>query len=185
MPTHQGLARAAATPVPISPPEAGQWHGFQLGTLFDIKKGQRLTKAARLPGPTRFVGASEKKNGITDRNDVKPIFPAGCLTVVYNGNSVGYAFYQDEPFFACDDVNVLLPKTPMSRWTQLFIAAVIKHGRNRFTYGYKWTLARMKQTTVRLPADANGDPDWDYMERVMRGLPFSAAVEQHPVAEAG
>lgn len=184
LPTHEGLTRAAGTPVPLSDPNAGEWRDFRLGDLFDIKKGKRLTKAARVPGPTRFVGASEKNNGITDMNEVVPIFPAECLTVVYNGNSVGYAFYQDEPFFACDDVNVLLPKTVMSRWTQLFVAAVIKHGRSRFTYGYKWTLARMKETTVRLPVTANGDPDWDQMERVMRGLPFSAALEERAVPES-
>lgn len=82
-----------------------------------------------------------------------------------------------EAFFACDDVNVLIPKTPMSKWVQLFIATIIKHGRRRFTYGYKWTLARMKTTTVRLPVTGSGDPDWAYMENFMRGLPYSAAVD--------
>ena len=135
-----------------------------------------MTKADRAPGATRFVGASEKNNGITDLADLAPIFPGGSLTVVYNGNSVGNAFFQDQPYFACDDVNVLVPKIPMSRWVQLFIAAIIRHGRSRFSYGYKWTLARMKTTLVRLPSDSDGAPDWAYMESVMKGLPFSAAI---------
>jgi hypothetical protein len=62
----------------------------------------------------------------------------------------------------------------MSRWVQLFIAAIIKHGRSHFTYDYKWTLTRMNATTVRLPVDADGEPDWGYMESFMKGLPFSA-----------
>lgn len=179
LPTHEGLAARAAPSVAFTDPQTAGWVDFALDQLFEVKKGKRLTKAARMPGLTRFVGASEKNNGITDMNDVAPNFPAGVLTVAYNG-SVGSTFYQDEPFFACDDVNVLIPRTPMSKWVQLFIAAVIKHGRSRFTYGYKWTLARMRATTVRLPVTDDGQPDWDYMEAVMRGLPFSAAVDNSP-----
>ncbi|WP_256375535.1 hypothetical protein [Corynebacterium sp. HMSC072A02] len=34
----------------------------------------------------------------------------------------------------------------------------------------------MKKTIIRLPATPTGDPNWDYMERFMKGLPFSAAL---------
>lgn len=176
IPTHEGLARALATPVPLSSPTGCRWFNLPLEAIFEIKKGKRITKADRTPGATRFIGASEKNNGITDFADVAPIFPAGTLTVVYNGNSVGNAFFQERDYFACDDVNVLVPKYPMSRWVQLFIAAIIKHDRSRFTYGYKWTLARMKATIVRLPVDVDGNPDWAYMESYMKGLSFSAAI---------
>jgi len=177
LPTHDGLARAAGGPVPFTDPTGTGWRDFLLQDLFQVKKGKRVTKAERSCGTTRFVGASEKNNGITDLADLAPIFSSGTLTVVYNGNSVGNAFFQNQDYFACDDVNVLVPKYPMSRWVQLFIAAIIKHGRPRFTYGYKWTLARMNATTVRLPVGQDGMPDWIYMEAFMRGLPFSAAID--------
>lgn len=141
------------------------------------RKGKRVTQAARQPGTTPFVGASEKNNGITDYADLDPLHPAGVLTVVYNGKSVGFAFHQPEPFFASDDVNVLYPIQPMSMWALLFIAAVIKHQRPRFTYGYKWTLARMKATSIRLPVTATGASEFSYMETFMKGLPFSAALD--------
>jgi len=175
IPTHEGLARAAAPNLPLGDIEL--WPEFRLGDLFDIRKGRRLTKADRTAGATRFIGASEKNNGITDHSDVRPMFDGGHLTVVYNGNSVGCAFYQDEPFFASDDVNVLRPKTKVSKWSLMFAAAVIKHQRARYTYGYKWTLERMKDTTIRLPATEDGSPDWKFMDAAMRGLPFSAAIE--------
>lgn len=177
LPSHDGLAKSAGEPVAFTDPTGPGWRDFQLQDLFEIKKGRRVTKADRSPGSTRFVGASEKNNGITDLADLAPIFPSGTLTVVYNGNSVGNAFYQDRDYFACDDVNVLVPIYPMCRWVQLFIAAVIRHGRSRFTYGYKWTLARMKTTTVRLPVDSTGNPDWLYMKSFMRGLPFSQVID--------
>ena len=177
LPTHDGLAKSVGRPVALTDPTGPEWRDYQLQDLFEVKKGRRVTKADRSPGATRFIGASEKNNGITDLADLAPIYPSGTLTVVYNGNSVGNAFFQNQEYFACDDVNVLVPKYPMSCWVQLFIAAIIRHGRSRFTYGYKWTLARMKATTVRLPVDVHGDPNWLYMESFMKGLPFSAVVD--------
>lgn len=170
------FAMKEAQPVQTTGIETKAWADFRLGDLFNLEKGQRVTRADRRPGTTRFIGATEKNNGVTDMADLTPNFKGGCLTVVYNGNSVGNAFYQDEPFFACDDVNVLIPKAPMSRLAQLFIASVIKHGRFRFTYGYKWTLARMTTTTVRLPVSSTGEPDWAYMEQFMEALPFASAL---------
>lgn len=173
IPTHDGLARAVDPAVALTDPST--WKPFALITLFEVKKGRRVTKAQRTQGPTRFIGASEKHNGITDMCDLDPIFEAHCLTVPYNG-SVGIAFYQDKPFFASDDVQVLIPKSEMSRWSLLFTAAMIRYERSRFSYGYKWNMARMKTTEIRLPATSAGQPDWEYMDTVMRGLPFSAAV---------
>jgi Type I restriction modification DNA specificity domain len=174
MPTHAGLTAPAGPEVALSDP--GSWRDFTLSALFEIKKGMRLTKAARRPGPVRFIGASEKHNGITDRSDVVPTFSGGQLTVAYNGNSVGWAFYQDRPFFASDDVNVLEPREPVPVPALLFVAAVIKHGKSRYTYGYKWTLERMCNTAIRLPTTPTGKPDWAYMEAYMRSLPFSGLV---------
>ncbi|KQM84627.1 restriction endonuclease subunit S [Agromyces sp. Leaf222] len=173
IPTTAGLQRSLEGHVELTPPV--QWNDFTIEDLFEVRKGKRVTKADRRPGTTRFIGASEHRNGVTDMCDLEPNAPAGTLTVVYNGNSVGFAFYQDEPYFACDDVNILVPRTELSKWALLFAATAIKHERPRFTYGFKWTLERMKHTTIRLPA-RDGDPDWAYAESVMRGLPFSAAI---------
>jgi len=177
VPTVEGLSSAAAEHVELTDPST-EWSEYQLSELFVIKKGRRLTKATRAAGKTRFIGASEFNNGITDMSDVDPVFEGGCLTVPYNGNSVGVAFYQNEPFFASDDVQVLIPSEPLSRWVLLFVAAVIRYDRKRYTYGYKWNMARMMTTVVRLPSATDGKPDWMYMESVMKGLPFSEAIER-------
>ncbi len=173
VPTHDGLSRSMAPDFELSDPQ--DWQHFALEDLFVVKKGRRVTKAQRVPGSTRFIGASEKNNGITDMCDLEPMFEAHCLTVPYNG-SVGFAFYQDQPFWASDDVQVLVPKDNVTRWALLFVATIIRVEKTRFSYGYKWNMARMKKTAVRLPADDEGKPDWAYMDSVMRGLPFSAAV---------
>lgn len=173
VPSHSGLQRSLAPRLGLTDPK--RWVDYPLDDLFTIKKGKRVTKAHRKPGDTPFIGASDSNNGITDWNDIEPIFPAGTITVPYNG-SVGYSFFQNQPYFASDDIQVLIPKQELSHWVLLFISTMIRHEKDRFTYGYKWNLARMKKTTLRLPATPSGDPDWDYMERFMKGLPFSAAL---------
>ena len=159
-------------------PNVEKWRNFRLDQLFDIKKGSRLTKATRQAGTTRFIGASDKNNGITDLVSGTPKFPAGCLTVAYNGNSVGWTFYQDQPFLASDDVNVLIPRDSPSKLALLFIAAVIRHGKSRYSYGYKWNLERMVSSTVRVPVNEDGKPDWVAMEQYMKGLAFSFIASQ-------
>ena len=173
IPSHEGLAASVGTPRDLS--DLSNWADFMLDSLFEIQKGKRVTKADRAPGTTRFIGASDKNNGITDYCNLVPNFDAGTLTVPYNG-SVGFAFYQDQPYFACDDIQVLVPRTHMNKWVLLFIATMVRYEKDRFTYGYKWNLARMRQTTIKLPATPAGNPDWEFMEQYMKGLPFSAAI---------
>ena len=175
VPTHDGLAGAAGPHVPLD--SFTTWAHFRIDELFEVEKGKRVTKASRFPGTTRFVGASDRRNGITDHTALEPMFPAHTLSVPYNG-SVGHAFYQDAPYFASDDVQVLRPKGEISRWAMLFAAVAVRHEKDRFSYGYKWHLERMRSTTIRLPALSDGTPDWEGMERYMRGLPFSAALER-------
>lgn len=151
------------------------WKPFALKKLFAFEKGRRVTSAERVPGNTRFIGASEYNNGITDMCDLTPMFEPHCLTVPYNG-SVGAAYYQDQPFFASDDINVLRPKDPnVSRLALLFIASMIRYERSRYTYGYKWTLARMTETEILLPAIDDSTPDWAAMNEFMREVSGDAA----------
>ena len=91
-------------------PDYLEWTAFRLGDLFVISKGTRLTKAQMIPGEINYIGASSMNNGVTARiGNTDHLFPAGMITVCYNG-SVGESFYQPESFWASDDVNVLAAK---------------------------------------------------------------------------
>lgn len=173
VPSHDALAGTKGTRIELR--NRDTWLDFRLDALFTLKKGKRVTKADRISGETRFIGASDRNNGVTDMCDLEPIFNAGTLTVPYDG-SIGFAFVQDRPYFALDSVNVLIPQTNLDKWALLFIATMIRFEKGRFNYGYKWNLARMKATTIRLPATSEGEPDWKYMSAYMQGLPFSAAI---------
>jgi len=168
-------ADAALLPSDAPPLKIEEWADFRYDSLFDIKKGQRLTKASMKPGSTPFIGAIDSNNGYRQFVNAEPNHEGGTITVNYNG-SVAEAFFQPTPFWASDDVNVLYPKFDMSPFAAMFICALIRKERFRFNYGRKWHLDRMNESTIRLPVTAQGTPDWAAIEIFIQSLPYSSSI---------
>jgi hypothetical protein len=169
-------ANLAAEPGTVALPPTDRWLPFTFDQLFTIKKGQRLTKAEMIPGDTPYVGASDANNGVTARIGQKPIHDAGTISVSYNG-SVAEAFYQPEPYWATDDVNVLYPKgDKLSPEMALFLCSLIRLEKYRFNYGRKWHLDRMREAVLKLPVTSRKNPDWELMQRYVRALPYSSQI---------
>ena len=153
-----------------------QWKEFLMNDVFDIVKGKRLTKEDQLPGNTLFIGATAENHGQTARIGQKPLFPANTITVSYNG-SVGEAFYQEEPYWASDDINVLFLKDAvLNRRLASYLCAVIRKAGKLFYYNQKWNLERMKVTKISLPVTSENIIDWGYMER------YICAMEKRAIA---
>lgn len=152
-----------------------KWADFEIGTIFDVRKGRRLTKRERTPGTTVYVGTAKINNGWVDMIAATPQFPALSITVPYNGN-VGYAFLQPISFCASDDVHVLIPSVTVGVGALLFVCAMIRAERYRFSYGRKWNLERMVGSRLHLPVDPSGEPDWVSMDRFIASRPFSHAA---------
>ena len=166
--------------VPVSTPDlplgTDKWKSFCLGGkegLFTISKGSRLTKAEQREGRFNYVGASAFNNGITNHigNDDQ-LCQAGTISVCYNG-SIGEAFYQDEPYWATDDVNVLTPKFRISPHMAIFITTVIKNESIKYAFNNKWTKELMEKSEIILPAKTDGTPDFEFMERYIKSLSYS------------
>ena len=121
-----------------------------MDALFRFEKGKRLTKEAMIPGNTNFLGAISENNGVREKITADYIWQPNCITVNYNG-SVGEAFYQSEPFWASDDVNILYAKNfwEMNKYIAMFLITVIKANKYRFGYGRKWTIEKMKETIIK------------------------------------
>ena len=166
---------ANTTSIELSPTD--QWKPFSLAELFELKKGKRLTKAQMSAGVTRFIGAIDSNNGVSHHVAQSPLHPANTMTVNYNGNGVAEAFYQDQPYRASDDVNILYPRFPLTPAIGLFIATLIRQEKYRFSYGRKWHLERMENSEIRLPVKSDGEPDWTLIERFVATLPFSSQLE--------
>lgn len=156
-------------------PEKTGWKPFRLGSIFDLKKGKRLTKANMTVGNTPFIGAIESNNGVSNLIGQAALHSEGTITVNYNG-SVAEAFYQPEAFCASDDVNVLYPSFKMTPAIGIFIATLIRREKYRFSYGRKWHLERMRDSEIFLPVDASGKPDFIFMQKYVESLPFSNQI---------
>jgi len=143
---------------------------FKFKDIFEIHKGSRLTKEDMIEGSVNFLGAIDSNNGVRQKINVEPKFTGKYITVNYNG-SVGEAFYQTEPFWASDDVNVLeLKEYTLTENIAMFLITVIKANRSKFSYGRKWTKGKMLEDEILLPMDNYGKPNWEFMEKFIRGL---------------
>lgn len=155
--------------------DTSNWQEYTLGQLFTIKKGKRLTKADMMEGHDNYLGAIDDNNGVRQKISADKLWESNCVTVNYNG-SVGEAFYQSEPFWASDDVNVLYPNGwQLNQYIGLFIATVIKAERPKYNYGRKWTKSIMEKSVIKLPAK-DGWPDFNFMERYIKALPYSDRI---------
>ena len=161
-----------------------KWKLFCLGGLFDVVKGTRLTKTDQRDGQINFISASSFNNGIaaTISND-DHIHPGNTMTVSYNGSDIGRTFYQEEPFWASDDVNVLYPKFPLTKNIALFMAPIIKAVGGSHVYKNKWLQEDMKVAEIMLPVASDGNPDWDYMDRYMCDMLAGASASIDLLAE--
>ena len=145
--------------------DISSWKLFQLSELFNVQKGKRLTKADMKDGKIRFIGASAINNGITAyiSND-EHLHPQNTITLSYNG-SIGEAFYQDEMFWASDDVNVLYPKFEMNREMAFFIIPLLKTAGKRYAFIDKWKKEDMEKSKIPLPTTEDGNHDYKYIEK--------------------
>jgi hypothetical protein len=91
---------------------------------------------------------------------------ANTITVCYNG-SIGSAFFH---WASSDDVNVFYPLFEMDRYIALFFISLFKKEGIRYQFLDKWTLEKMNVTTLLLPIDDNGKPNWDVIRNSMRTI---------------
>ena len=152
--------------------DVNDWKKFRVGDLFDVLKGSRLTKANKKEGNINFVSTHMYNNGI-DVNKIgntEHIHPANSIIVVYDGHATGKAYYQNEPYWASDSVNVLYPKFVLNELIALFLVLIFETVGKNFGYVNKWNQEIMQKTNIYLPVTSDGNPDWQYMENYMQKI---------------
>lgn len=161
------LARHIETVLPTN-----NWSDIPISQLFKVVKGTRLTKKDMREGDIPFIGASAVNNGVTAyiANDSE-LHPANTITVAYNG-SVGESFYQERPFWASDDINVLYPKFPLTRNIAMFLIPILKKKGQNYAFIDKWNKDAMEKDTIKIPVKSNGTPDFEYMNSFIETLTF-------------
>lgn len=148
-----------------------KWKEFNFNDLFIMQRGKFSKKPDFDPnGNIPFLGATEENNGITgfakeENLSINKLFN-GCAIVVTNNGSVGKAYFLNSNFISSSDVTTLyLKKYKLNRdLAQFLIVSIEKQGKC-FEYSRKWSLKRMMNSKLLLPANSYGNPDYEYMEQ--------------------
>lgn len=154
------------------------WKWFSLSELFTFEKGERLTKLERIDGDTPLITAGENNNGVSgsisfeDFKDKKKVFE-NKITVDMFFN----VFYHDYKYFSDDNIHTLVPiNFELNKYSSLFLITVLIKLKYKYTYGRQVRLMRLPSEKIKLPADKNGNPNWQFMEDYIKSLPYSACL---------
>lgn len=151
--------------------DVNDWGKFKISDLFEVLKGSRLTKADKKQGNVNFVSTSIFNNGVIDKiGNNEHIHPSNTMVVVYDGHATGRTYYQYEPYWASDSVNVLYPKFNLTEKIGLYLIPIFETVGKDFVYTDKWTQEKMQSSIIYLPITSTGEPDWQYMENYMRDI---------------
>ena len=146
-----------------------EWREFFIEDIFKIQSGKRLTKSDMVSGNIPFIGATDSNNGVTEFIANKNISAdRNVLGVNYNG-SVVYNFYHPYEAVFSDDVKRLsFKEIEGNKHSFLFVKTLIFQQKSKYEYGYKFNGERMKRQKILLPVNAQGTPDYAFMESYMK-----------------
>lgn len=153
-----------ATPLP----KLSHWKRFSIIDLFMVVRGDFHSLADLDPGPYMTVSRVVADNGVVgyfDRPEGAKVYSAGTITISTLG---GDAFVHMDEFIATDNVMILLPVTPVSLTTRLFIALMLNQQKWRYSYGRQCYREKFLATDLWLPvADSLGTLDETYMRETV------------------
>jgi len=158
-----------------------KWQEFKITDLFKLEKGERLTEANRISGEIPLVTASSYNNGITsfieykNFKDKKKLF-SNKITVDMFGN----VFYHNYAYYSDDNIHTLLLKDKyrreLSDYTQIFLVAILKEISFKYGFGRQVRLHRLENEVIKLPISKKNFPNWDFMEKVIKSMPYSSNI---------
>ena len=158
-----------------------EWKEYCVGDLFDIHP----TKALEGVNSDECVGYGvplvvnqSNNNGVAGFCDMLPSNKGGIITFsdTWEGETF---FYQPDDFIGFAHVQGMYPKNKnLSGECLLFIATILEfEARGRYSYGRKKRRDTIMNVNVKLPSDADGNPDWKFMEEYIRALPYGDRLE--------
>lgn len=153
--------------------ELDTWEKFKVGDLFNVEYGSFIAQKYSVNESDGFphVTTSGINNGISYYVE-NPMFDGNCITVASDG-AMGASFYQANPYSASNIVSNLVPKnnTPLNEYNAQFICSLLRKQSEKYSWGgFKFSVGRVRETSLLLPTTPSGEPDWDYMEAYMKKM---------------
>lgn len=164
----------------VSNLDVEKWKEFVLGDYFDVFLSSGDLKIDDYEsGNIPLISSGSTNNGIVGYIDKAgdgkaQMFKAGSITVDMFCN----AFYQSEDFYAVSHgrVNILRPKFECNLYVGLFVCNIINQEQFKYSYGRAVYSSEISRMIIKLPVNAKGDPDWQWMENYIKSLPYGDRI---------
>lgn len=155
-----------------------KWKTFRFTEVFqEIQRGKRLTKANQTNGPKPYISSTSENNGVDafigNETGIRKF--EDVLTLA-NSGSVGSTFYQQFEFVASDHVTALKSDNA-DKYAYLFLSTVVKRLEEKYSFNREINDSRIKREKVILPADKEGNPNFQYMSDFVKKLELDKAQE--------
>ena len=166
----------------------GSWKEFRLGNLFsEMYKAEAHVKSDLecfnmfSHNTIKFISRTEMNNGCDCyvlNNDLTGIEEGNAIAI---GDTTATCFYQSERFI-CGDHMVICRAGWLNKYTALFVLSILKQEKYKYSYGRAFKMDLISSTVIKLPATADGNPDWDFMEQYIKSLNHKPLTTQnsHP-----
>ncbi|HWH16506.1 MAG TPA: N-6 DNA methylase [Candidatus Paceibacterota bacterium] len=152
------------------------WKAYDFPELFKVTSSRDDLMENLTPGgDTPYITSTEFNNGVTNMV-LEPARNAAGTITANRGGSVGHFFYQPRAYLTTPvDVRILTPRFPMNQYLGMFFTTILGLEKNKFNYSRKMGTSRLNNLSIKLPTK-NDQPDFDYMERYIRSLPYSKNI---------
>lgn len=155
-----------------------KWKTFRFTEVFqEIQRGKRLTKANQTDGPKPYISSTSENNGVDafigNETGVRKF--EDVLTLA-NSGSVGSTFYQQFEFVASDHITALKSENA-DKYAYLFLSTVVKRLEEKYSFNREINDTRIKREKLILPADKEGNPNFQYMSDFVKKLELDKAQE--------
>ncbi|MCM1467882.1 MAG: restriction endonuclease subunit S, partial [Alistipes sp.] len=162
--------------------EANKWKSFEFGLLIDeIYKAKAnakvdlTTSVSKVSGYIPFVSRTESNNSVDCfvlEDEIHDIEAGNAITV---GDTTATVAYQQEPFATGDHI-VVIRSGWLNQYTGLFIVALLRRERFRYSYGRAYLIDSIKTTRLMLPVTKDSKPDWKWMEAYIKSLHYKPVL---------
>jgi hypothetical protein len=159
------------------PMDTNHWKEFTLcrkeglkNGLFVYQHGTRLTVPDRIPGDIPMITAGQHNQGYAQ--SISNYEEGECFAPGITIDMFSNAFYQNFCFAADDNIYIFNKPYELNKYVCLFIVTVIKQQQYKYGYGRQFRKEDAEKNVIKLPITPSGEPDWDFMERYIKSLPY-------------
>ena len=165
---------------------------FRFGDLIsDIYKAKAINKddltvSNSVTNAIRYITRTGENNGcelLADRREVSIDFieRGNAITI---GDTTATCFYQEEDVITGDHMVVVRADSWLNRDRALYVIALLNNEQYKYSYGRAFLMERIKNTVLKLPVDADGNPDWQFMEDYIKSLHHKPLTTKNRLGQA-